>query len=68
MEHNKPCLHLVECIEDGAELVEAAEHNGLDQGAEVWKWHELTVRRRCPERQLLGVDPPSASRLWTGGF
>jgi len=39
MEHNKPCLHLVECIEGGAELVEAAEHNGLDQGAEVWKWH-----------------------------
>ena len=29
-------------------------------------WHKLTVWRRCPERQLLGVDLPCASRLWAG--
>jgi len=29
---------------------------------------ELTVWRCCPERQLLRVDLPSASRLWTGEF
>jgi hypothetical protein len=30
--------------------------------------HELTLWRRCPERQLLGVDPPLEASPSTGEF